>query len=41
MIPNLDQLLVVCGVVTVVVFGVVYVMVNILGSSQQSELDEE
>ncbi|WP_276307699.1 hypothetical protein [Alteromonas facilis] len=41
MIPNIEQLLLVCGIVSVVVFGIVYVLVNILGNTQQSELDED
>ena len=36
MIPNLDQLLIVCGIVTIVVFGVVYVLVGIMKQDDSS-----
>ena len=40
MIPNLDQLLLVCGIVTLVVFGIVYVLVNIMKGNDVNDLEE-
>ncbi|MDM7862210.1 hypothetical protein QTP81_16510 [Alteromonas sp. ASW11-36] len=41
MIPNLDQLLIVCGIVTVVVFAIVYVLISILKSGQSADSEQE
>lgn len=40
MIPNLDQLLLVCGVVSIVVFAIVYVMVNIMKQVQSEDAED-
>lgn len=40
MIPNLGQLLLVCGIVTLIVFAVVYVMVNIMKDECAKDLEE-
>jgi hypothetical protein len=41
MIPNLDQLLIVCGIVSVVVFAIVFVMLRIMKQVQIEELEDK
>jgi hypothetical protein len=40
MIPNLDQLLLVCGLVSVIVFGIVYVLVNLMKHVQTDDTED-
>ena len=40
MIPNLDQLLLVCGIVSVIVFAIVYVMIGIMKQSQSEDVND-
>jgi len=40
MIPNLDQLLLVCGIVSIVVFAIVYVMVSIMKQVQTDDIED-
>lgn len=40
MIPNLDQLLLVCGLVSVIVFGIVYVLVNLMKHVQTGDTED-
>lgn len=40
MIPNLGQLLLVCGLVSVVVFAIVYVMINIMKQVQSEDVED-
>lgn len=40
MIPNLDQLLLVCGLVSIVVFGIVYVMIGIMKQVQSDDVED-
>lgn len=40
MIPNLDQLLIVCGLVSIIVFAIVYVMISIMKQVQPDDVED-
>lgn len=40
MIPNLDQLLIVCGLVSIIVFAIVYVMIGIMKQVQPDDVED-
>ena len=41
MIPNIDQLLVVCGIVTIAVFAIVFVMFRLMKKMQIDEMQDK